>query len=228
MNQAKINYSDPAMRETLVKASREIGIELGEREISLFLAYGNELLFWNERMNLVSLKTPADLIIKHFVDSLTAAESIAKKDGTLLDVVAGAGFPGMPLKIVFDSLRVGLLEASRKKSSFLKNAVRTLGMQGVEVINARAEQLIAGPQYRGAYDTVISRATFKLADYLKVASGFLAPGGSLIAMKGPAVEAETAAARPILKELGLKPPECREIRLPVYGDLRKIIIFKKT
>ncbi len=222
------DYDISKMTDTLLLASREIGLDLGEREIRLFQDYCRELLFWNARMNLVSLKSPLDIPIKHFTDSLTAASSIGNMNGRLLDMGTGAGFPGIPLKIIFPSLNITLLDSSRKKTSFLKAAVRRLGLGEIAVVNRRAELLLADDAYHGRFDAVISRATLKLPEYLRLGAGFLVPGGLLIAMKGPGFEAELEDSLPMLQEVGMKFSGSREIHLPVTGDFRKILIFQKV
>jgi len=216
------------MTDILLKASREIGRDLGEREVRLFQDYARELLFWNAKTNLVSLQSPLDLPVKHFVDSLTAADAIANRTGCLLDMGAGAGFPGIPLKIVFPSLNLTLLDASRKKTSFLRAVVRRLELGSTTVVNQRAEILLSDETFRDRFDTVISRAALKLPEYLRLGSGFLAPGGLLVAMKGPGFEAEKEASLPLLREAGLIFSSSRDILLPLTGDFRKILIFQKA
>jgi len=216
------------MMETLRQASREIGVELDAAATGLFEDYARELLFWNSKMNLVSLKSPLDLPVKHFVDSLTAAECIGNRAGILLDMGSGAGLPGIPLKIVFPSLRITLLDSSRKKTSFLRAVLRRLELPGVTVVNGRAEMLLNEKAWRGRFDIVISRAAFKLPEYIRLGSGFLAPGGILIAMKGPGFEPELEESLPLLRKGEMKFSAEREIRLPLTGDFRKILIFQRA
>lgn len=220
--------SVPAMTLTLVKASCEIGISLGKREIDLFVEYYRELLFWNRKINLVSPRSLKDTAVLHFVDSLTAAEYIENKEGALIDIGSGAGFPGIPLKIIMPRLRITLLEASRRKASFLKEVTRKLGLDGVEVANARAEQLVGEDKYRGSFDVVVSRATFKLPEFIRHGAGFAAPGGILIAMKGPGVGIELKAAEATIKDRGLVFSSWRSFVLPFAGGERKLLIFQKN
>jgi 16S rRNA (guanine527-N7)-methyltransferase len=216
------------MTDILLRASAEIGWKLGHREIRLFQDYARELHFWNAKTNLVSLKSPLDLPVKHFVDSLTAADSLVSRTGHLLDMGSGAGFPGIPLKIVFPSLNVTLLDASRKRTSFLRAVVRRLELGGTIVVNQRAELLLADETFRNRFDTVISRAALKLPDFLRLGSPFLAPGGLLIAMKGPGFEAEMEASLPLRQGEGMNFSGSRDILLPLTGDFRKILIFQKA
>jgi 16S rRNA (guanine527-N7)-methyltransferase len=221
-------YAFEALAKVLTIAAQEIGIEIGDREIRSFLAYHRELLVWSRRMNLVSQKSLNNVPIKHFIDSLTAVPCIENPKGSLLDIGAGAGFPGIPLKIALLTLQVTLVEASHRKGSFLKQVVRILGLQEIQVVTARAEQLLADHAFQGAFDYVISRATFKLPEYLSRCSGFLSPTGMLIAMKGPSVEPELETARFALQEAGLKLTSQRTFRLPILGAERKILIFQKA
>ena len=212
----------------LSEAAGTIGITLGQRERILFSSYHRELLVWNKKINLVSVRSPYEIPIKHFVDSLTPVPFIKNREGKVLDMGTGAGFPGIPLKIAVDSLKVCLLEASRKKTSFLKHIVRTLGLLETTIIQGRAEKLREEEIYHHIFDVVISRATFKLPQFLLMGAFFLSPDGILIAMKGPSINGELREATKTSEEIGLTCTGCHDVRLPIIGDLRKIIIYKKS
>jgi len=214
--------------KTLSTAANSFGITIGEKELSQFTTYCNELLNWNEKISLVSVKSELDIPIKHFIDSLTLLPFIKNKTGWLLDIGSGAGFPGIPLKIVIDSLKVSLLESSRKKTSFLKHIIRTLNLADITVIHNRSESLMKDESYRGCFDVVTSRATFKLSEFLQMGTFFLSEGGTLIAMKGKKADEEMTEAASILQNLGLKYILSREITLPLTGDFRRVIIYEKS
>ena len=214
--------------KTLSTAANALGITLGAKELSQFTTYYYELLKWNEKINLVSVKSHLDIPIKHFIDSLTLLPFIKNKSGRILDIGSGAGFPGIPLKIALDSLKISLLESSRKKSSFLKHIIRSLKLTDVFVINARAENLIEDESLRGCFDIVTSRATFKLPEFIQTGALFLSEGGTLIAMKGKRVDEELTEAAGISQHLGLKYILCREITLPLTRDFRRVIIYEKS
>ncbi len=218
---------EKAFVKTLTEAASAIGIELSDRELALFRAFRREFLLWNSRINLVSIRTPLDLPIKHCVDSLLCVPLIEKRDGTLLDIGTGAGFPGIPLKIVIPSLSVSLLDSSRKKTSYLKEVAARLRLEGVRVIHGRVEQIAADAQYAGAFDTVVSRAAFKLSDLLMLGSRFLSGDSRLIAMKGKDVASELEAARSALDRTGLRKSQCGEMRLPVLGGTRNLLVFTR-
>lgn len=208
----------------LREAAGSLEINLSDHEMILFSTYYKELLAWNNTFNLVSVKSALDIPVKHFIDSLTPLSLIANKKTKLLDIGSGAGFPGLPMKIARPSLDVFLLESSRKKTSFLKHIIRTLNLQDVTVIHDRVEHLMHINAYKEHFDVVISRAAFKLPDLLRQGSFFLANGGFVFAMKGKNVENELQEA----KEISDFPLIfCHDISLPVLGDLRKILVFKK-
>ncbi|MEA1935600.1 MAG: 16S rRNA (guanine(527)-N(7))-methyltransferase RsmG [Thermodesulfobacteriota bacterium] len=215
------------LQKTLSEASSAIGVKLGEREIALFQEYYRELLFWNNKINLVSVKSELDIPIKHFIDSLTPLSFIKNKKSSLLDIGTGAGFPGIPLKIAEGQLKVTLLDSSRKKTSFLKNIIRNLQLDHTTVINRRVEQLTKDETYHGSFDVIVSRASFKLPQFLEIGEAFLSPGGILIAMKGSNIKAELEQAEEVSQTVGLEHVGCHEFRLPITGDFRNIIIYKK-
>jgi 16S rRNA (guanine527-N7)-methyltransferase len=213
---------------TLSEGAAAIGIRLGQTELDLFAAYYRELLLWNRRINLVSEKSSREIVIRHFLDSLTAAPWITSRDGLLIDLGSGAGFPGIPLRIALPDLQLMLVESSRKKTSFLSHIVRTLALEQVTVIRERIEALIGEKALAGCCDTVLSRAAFKLPELIRMASFFLKEGGILIAMKGPDPREEIAEAAAVLTTCGMAPAVCRDVRLPGMDLSRKIIIYQRV
>lgn len=212
----------------LSEASEALGVHLKDRELALFSIYFTELLLWNKKMNLVSVTSDLDIPIKHFIDSLVPVLFLINRDAKLLDIGSGAGFPGLPMKIAVPSLQVFLLDASRKKTSFLKHIIRNLRLLDTTVIHKRAEDLMAGDAYRNYFDIVISRATLKLSELLRMGAFFLKPEGIVIAMKGRNMAIEWNEGANMADLSGLTFLFCRDILLPVKGDLRKIVLFKKT
>jgi len=213
---------------TLSEGAAQIGIRLGQTELDLFATYHRELLIWNRRINLVSEKSSREIIIRHFLDSLTVAPCIERPNGLLIDIGSGAGFPGIPLRIAFPGLQLWLVEASRKKTSFLSHLVRTLSLDQVTVVRERIEALIGEKACAGRFDTVLSRAAFKLPELVRTASFFLAPGGLLIAMKGPDPREELEAAERVLTAAGMVFAASRDVSLPGINLSRKIIIYRRV
>ncbi len=212
--------------QSLAKTSQEMGILLTKSQIDLLMTYARELILWNAKMSLVSLKSPHD-ITKHLIDSLTPIPLITKGDATLLDIGTGAGLPGIPLKIRVGRLRVTLIESSRKKTSFLKHVIRTLGIRDITAVNTRAESAARETRYRGVFDVVISRATWNIAQLLTIGEPFLSEGGMLIAMKGQCADEELAHAEDTIKQMGLELTGSRELLLPVTGEFRKLFCFRR-
>lgn len=212
---------------TLSEGAAAIGVPLEKTEMDLFALYHRELLLWNRRINLVSQQTSREIVIRHFVDSLTPAQWIESPEGLLIDLGSGGGFPGIPLRIALPRLKLTLVESSRKKTSFLAHIVRTLKLDNVTIIRERVDPLIGEPVCAGAFDTVLSRAAFKLPELLRMASFFLKPEGLLIAMKGPDPQAEMDEANAVLSAAGMILAACRDIRLPGMDLSRKIIIYRR-
>jgi len=220
------------MDETLIKTLSEgaaaIGIRLGQAELDRFATYHREILLWNRRINLVSERSAQEIVIRHFLDSLTPAPFLDRPDGALIDLGSGGGFPGIPLRIVLPGLQLTLVEVSRKKSSFLSHVVRTLRLDGVQVIRERVEELTAAEALADRFDTLISRAAFKLPDLIRTAPFFLKPGGQLIAMKGPDPQEEMEETERISEAAGMVFTACRTVRLSGDDSLRKIIIYNRV
>jgi len=214
-------------RHTLSEGAAAVGIRLGPSELDRFAAYLRELLLWNRRINLVSQQTSRDIVVRHFVDSLTPAPWIEKQAGLLIDLGSGGGFPGIPLRIALPGLTLTLVESSRKKTSFLAHIVRTLHLDNVTIIRERVDALIGEPACAGAFDTVISRAAFKLPGLIRMASFFLKPEGLLIALKGSDPQKEMDEANMVLTAAGMILTACRDIRLHGTDLSRKIIIYKR-
>ena len=216
-----------SLSSQIADSAAAVGIRLEQDQIVLFLAYLDTINIWNEKINLVSIKSPLDIPIKHFIDSLIPLQFLPSLSANLLDIGSGGGFPGIPLKIASPSLRVTLMESSRKRSSFLKHAIRTLRLGNIEVVNRRVESCLNMDAYRQHFDVVISRAVFKLSELIAYAGGFLNDHGFLIAMKGPEIREELKDAEPARVSASLAFVASHDFRLPITGDPRKIIIYKK-
>ncbi|MDP2724720.1 MAG: 16S rRNA (guanine(527)-N(7))-methyltransferase RsmG, partial [Syntrophales bacterium] len=182
--------------QLLVQAASDMGINLTEEQVLLFCHYCREITAWNKKINLLSRSSSGDTLLKNFIDSLTPLPFLPHKKSTILDMGSGGGFPGIPLKIACDTLKVSLLESARKKTSFLKHLIRTLQLPEITVIHGRAENLQTNEAYRNTFDVVISKAAFKLQEFLPLGACCLSPSSILIAMKGENVRNEVDAARP--------------------------------
>lgn len=168
----------------------------------LFDLYLKELLAWNEKFNLTAITDPAEIRRKHFEDSLLLSKIISLTDQSIIDVGAGAGFPGIPLKIACPEIKLTLLEATQKKVEFLGHLIKVLDLKDTEAIWARAENFAR--KKRELFDLAVSRAVADLRTLCEYCLPFVKIGGLMVAYKEIAIEKEIAAAKPAIELLGGK------------------------
>ncbi|MGD0021250.1 MAG: 16S rRNA (guanine(527)-N(7))-methyltransferase RsmG [Smithellaceae bacterium] len=211
----------------LGQAARELGIELNTFQMEQFDLYQKELLLWNAKTNLISEKTAQEIVSRHFLDSLTALHFINNQRARIIDIGSGAGFPGLPLKIARPNLQLYLMESNRKKVSFLKHILRLLNLTETFVLHERAENLIKNNKWKDFFDVVISRATFKLPEFLSLGAFFLAPQGTLIALKGQDIDSEFSACVKSATASYFSELFQHDVFSPFRGIQHKIIVGKK-
>ena len=182
--------------EALVRGAAALGIALDAGQIDQFARYRDLLLEWNARFNLTAITDPAEIVTRHFLDSLTVAQGLPAdlRAGMprVLDVGAGAGFPGLALAIAFPAWRVTLLEATGKKVRFLEAVIAEMGATNARTLTGRAEEVAHQPGQRGAYDVVTARAVASLPTLLEYCAPFAAVGGWLVLPKKGDLAAELA------------------------------------
>jgi len=205
----------------------QLNIRLNDTQIAQFDRYKDELLQWNTRTNLISENSSRDIFTRHFLDSLSALQFISRPGAKMIDIGSGAGFPGMPLKIAMPSLDLFLLEANRKKVSFLKNMIRLLQLDGAQVLHDRVEHVIRNDDYKEKFDVMISRATFKLSDFIELGNYFLIAGGVFIAWKGPKADEEINHYRTVKNQGKIPQLIQHDIEADFWDAPHKIIIGKK-
>src|SRR5882762_5425198 len=160
-----------------IEGLEQLGLDpRDEQLLAAFESYRKELLDWNTRINLTAITDPQDVWLKHFLDSLSLLKAYSNPEARLLDIGSGAGFPGLPLKIVRPQWQVVLLEATRKKVAFLQHIIETLQLENVEAVHARAEDVGHKPEYRAAFDVVTARAVASLPALLEYAAPFCRVG----------------------------------------------------
>jgi 16S rRNA (guanine527-N7)-methyltransferase len=209
--------------DLLRQATHEVGVSLSDTQIDLFDLYLQELVEWNKTFNLTSIRDPEDIVIKHFVDSLTPLPYL-ELSGGLLDIGPGAGFPSLPLKIAAPELQVLLVEANRKKVSFLKHLIRTLSLDSVTVLHSRFEHIKPPDQ---SFSTIISRAFTRLEPLLKLVAPLLHPGNTLIAMLGPTNDEDHSIFSDLALAEGLGLNRVVSLELPRGRGGRTLLFFKK-
>ncbi len=208
--------------EILKEGSQEYGIELSDVQADKFINYAELLKDWNTRINLTAIEEDKDIIIKHFIDSLTIAHYLKKGGLSIIDVGTGAGFPGIPLKIVIDNLKVTLLDSLDKRIKFLNEVINTTQLKDINAVHGRAEDFGANPEYREKFDISTARAVAALPVLLEYCLPFVKIGGTFIAMKGNNIE-ELKDSKKALSILGGEIEEVKEISLP-FGEMRRNII----
>ncbi|MBQ3407837.1 MAG: 16S rRNA (guanine(527)-N(7))-methyltransferase RsmG [Clostridia bacterium] len=210
-----------------VEQAKKVGIEVNEKQLSKFYQYMNLLLEWNNKINLTSITDPKEIITKHFIDSILVLKYI-NPESTIIDVGTGAGFPGIPLKIMNNSYKVTLLDSLNKRTIFLNEAVEKLKLEEVEIIHGRAEEYAQNTKYREMYDYAISRAVAPLNVLLEYLVPYTKINGRIIAMKGCNAEEEIKCAENAIKRLNIFPREKERLELPGESGERYILTFEKN
>ena len=190
-------------RHLLKKCLSKYGFTLTETQLKQFVTYRDELKRWNRKINLTAIVDDHDIIVKHFLDSLSIFCCVLiPKYAKIADVGTGAGFPGLPIKIYRPDVEMCLIEASKNKTSFLKYLLSILGLKNIEVANARAEELTKLPAYNSQYDLVLTRYIASIGDFVEYCLPLLKSNGTLIAYKSFDIEAELREAKVKLRWLG--------------------------
>lgn len=205
----------------------ENGLNVSEEKIKKLEEFKNILLEYNEKFNLTSIKEEKEIYVKHFVDSLKG-EKFFKKGASVLEVGSGGGFPSIPLMIIREDLKFTLVESTGKKCEYLKEAVRLLKTNNVEVICDRAEVLGKNEKYREKFDVVTARAVAKLNTLSEYCMPFIKVGGSFIAYKGESVEEEVKEGNNAIKILGGEIKEIYKYDLKVTQGSRGIVVIEKV
>lgn len=214
-------------KEELEKRAKQFQINLFEKEQNQFYQYMQLLLEWNTKINLTAITEPKEVLTKHFIDSISIVPYI-EENAKVLDIGTGAGFPGIPLKIVLPQNHLTLLDSLNKRINFLNEVITSLKLEGIEAIHGRAEEFCRTAERRESYDIVTSRAVAKLNVLLEYMLPFVKIGGKCICMKSLEIDEELEDAKRAIEVLGGKLEEIRTITLENTDITRKIIIIKKV
>jgi len=213
--------------ERLIAGAQRLGLLLTPEQVAAFQVYYEELIRWNRKVNLTAIVDYEEVQLKHFLDSLTITLAFKDMPPLLLDVGAGAGLPGIPLKILFPNIRLTLLDSVARKTSFLAHLVVRLGLEGVEVLTGRAEHLAHDGRYRERFDLVLSRGVAKLATLAELALPFCTMGGTFIAQKKGEIEGEIKAAARAIDILGGRLKGVKWVGMEELGEERALVIIDK-
>lgn len=202
------------------------GVALTPAQLDQFAAYAAELRRWNERVNLTAITDERGIVSRHFLDSLRCALSWGEAPASLIDIGAGAGFPGLPLKLLRPEIRLTLVESVAKKAAFLRHIAELLGLAGVEVVVGRAETIGRDPAHRERYDVSVARAVAELRVLAEYCLPLCRVGGRFLAPKGARIEEEVQAAQPAIERLGGRLVDVERVDIPGL-ELRALVVVEK-
>jgi 16S rRNA (guanine527-N7)-methyltransferase len=232
--------------EKLVEGVRKLGLNLTPDQVAVFRRYRQELLAWQSRANLTAITDDEGIQTKHFLDSLSCLLAVPvarptavampaaleicpmRPDTRVIDVGTGAGFPGLPLKIVCPAIKLTLLEATGKKVEFLKHIVELLDLRGVTVLKNRAEELGTSAEHRERYDWAMARAVAEMPTLMEYLLPFVRIGGRALAQKGEDAPAEVARAETAIVHLGGQLNRLIPVELTGIAETRYLVVVDKV
>jgi 16S rRNA (guanine527-N7)-methyltransferase len=217
------------MNQLVQQVYRQVGLKLTPHQVNLLEQYEQELLAWNERYNLTAIRDTEEVRVKHFLDSLTCVQAMKEGPGRrMIDIGSGAGFPGLVLKIVYPSVQLTLVDSVGKKIDFCRHVVKKLGMEQVETLHERAENIGQSLAHREQYDWAVARAVAALPVLAEYLLPLVRVGGHMLAMKGESGPAESHASEHALQMLGGHLRQLLPVTLPGVAEERYLVIVDKV
>lgn len=217
------------MQQLLKDVKDLVGISLSASQVAAFTLYEEELAEWNRRFNLTAIRAAEEVRRKHFLDSLSCLLAMADTPmARVVDVGAGAGFPGLPLKIVNPEINLTLVESVRKKTKFITHIVNVLELDGVETLPTRAERVGRMPAHRESYDWALARAVAKLPVLVEYLLPLVRVGGKILAQKGVNAEQEVELAQTAIARVGGKFEKIIPVDLPDAAEQRYLVVIRKV
>ena len=204
-----------------------IGVQLDEEMLEKFYKYKEIVIGWNKKINLTAITDDLDFVVKHFVDSLTINKYI-EKEKTIIDIGTGAGFPGIPLKILNENNNMILFDSLNKRLKVLEDIIQKIDLKNISTLHGRAEETFRNNEHREKYDIAVSRAVAALNVLVELMLPSVKVGGICICMKGNNAEEEILEAKKAIKELGGEIIKLEKIILPEIKLERNIIVIKKV
>ncbi len=216
-------------REIFEKGLMDLEFKIDNNIVEKFSIYSSLLVEWNEKMNLTAVTEPSEISVKHFLDSIAPLSVLdLRENSKVIDVGTGAGFPGVPIKIMRSDIDLTLLDSLNKRINFLKEVSEKICLEKISFVHGRAEDLGKDKEYREKYDYAVSRAVANLKVLSEYCIPFLKVGGIFAAFKQFEAQEEIDEARSIIGNIGGKIVDVKEIRIPQSEIMRKIIIIEKT
>lgn len=225
------------MMDLTVQGCKQLGLDLSAEQVGQFQRYYDLLIEWNQRMNLTAIEDYEGVQTKHFLDCLVGvpliAEELAEPNPPqralrAIDIGSGAGFPGLPLKIVWPSLRMTLMDGTGKKVTFLQEVVKALNLKEINVVQGRAEEMGQQPAYRGQFDLVTARAVARLNTLVEYLIPFACENGYIVAYKGPSASEEFIEAQKAIATLGGEIVRFAPVQVPFLAEERRVLLIKKV
>ena len=217
------------MKDLAKHTQRLLGIHLSPAQLSTLEKYEQELLTWNDRINLTAIRDPEQIRVKHFLDSLSCLSVMGEAPmDRVIDVGTGAGFPGLPIKIVHPSIELTLVESVGKKADFCRHVVKTLGLDKVQVIQERVEAVGQMPSHRQKYDWAMARAVAAMPTLVEFLLPLVRVGGAVLAMKGESAPVETQEAEHATHLLGGRLRKLIPIALPGVAEEHYLVVVDKV
>lgn len=216
-------------REIFEKGLSDIGFEYNEEIINKFDVFSKLLVEWNEKMNLTAVTDPDGISVKHFLDSIAPLSVFEiSENAKIIDVGTGAGFPGVPIKIIREDLEFTFMDSLNKRITFLNEVSNHLNFKKAEFVHGRAEEAGKDKKYREKFDVAVSRAVANLKVLAEYCVPFVKVGGIFAAFKQFEVDEEIADSKAMIRSLGGKIADIREVKIPQSDIVRKIVIIEKV
>ena len=217
---------DISLEKMLKEGAEAFSVKLDDMQADKLLKFKELLVEWNNKINLTAIEEDRDIVVKHFIDSFSILPYLKNTGERLIDVGTGAGFPGIPVKIVFSNTDIVLLDSLAKRIGFLNTVITDLSLEKIKAVHGRAEDMGVNPVYREKFDVSVARAVASLPVLLEYCLPLIKTGGIFIGMKGSSTD-EIQESQKALDILGGKIEDIKEFTLPFSDIRRNIIIIRK-